>query len=343
MSKELDELEEAKKSSFEVDAEVPDPEGGEAEAPGGKKEKGDKSSNPVTPGSTPPKSKVTMINKILDATKGMTKEEVEQLYTSVCEGREESEPSEVEYKISAKDLDISEDVKAMFSGQDLTEEFVTKASTIFEAAVVSKVNEILESASIDLDAQLEAEKYSIQESMAEKLNDYLDHVVESWVAENEIAIESGIRSEIAENFMLGLKNLFLESYIEVPEEKVDVAEELAMRVSELEEMVNEESERAIALKKELSEAKKINVFSSLSEGLSLSQVEKLKSLSEGVEFETEEYFREKIKILKENYFPKEGPTELSFDDEGLELGEEKAYVDPSMAGYMSAISKSIKK
>ncbi|MEK9698537.1 MAG: hypothetical protein VW270_22385, partial [Candidatus Poseidoniales archaeon] len=250
-------------------------------------------------------------------------------------------------QITAEDVDVSEDVNAMFSGQDLSEDFTTKATTIFEAAVVSKVNEILETVTIDLEAELEAEKEGIVESLTERLDDYMEYVVESWMKENELAVEQGIKAEITENFMVGLRNLFTESYIDIPEEKVDLVDELASKVAELEESINQEVEKNIATRKELAEAKKSVVLRDVTEGLTETQIVKMKSLAEGVEFESAEDYTNKLETIKENYFPQEensSDEDTSFDSEPVELEEEtETQVDPEMKAYMDAITRSIKK
>ena len=156
-------------------------------------------------------------------------------------------------KVTKEDIDVSDDVQALFGDEELSEEFKEKATTIFEAAVVSKINETLETADIDVFAEVEAEKETMMKDLTTKLDDYLEYVAEEWMKDNELAIEKGIRAEIVENFMGGLRNLFAENYIDIPEEKVDLVDELASKVEELEQSVNEEVERNIEVKKELVE------------------------------------------------------------------------------------------
>ena len=301
-----------------------------------------------------PKTKVGMINAMMDAVKGKKKDELAASYGKIMaslkvEGFEAEEVSEeIETQsikeirqISAEDVVVSEDVEAMFSGQDLSEDFVSKATTIFEAAVVSKVNEILESVTVDFEAELEAEKTTISESLSTRLDDYLEYVAEEWMQENELAVEQGIRAEIVENFMTGLRGLFTENYIDIPEEKVDLVDELASKVTDLESSINEEMERNIVLRKELIESQKSVILSAACGSITESQAAKLKSLSEGVEFEDQESFAAKLEVIKENYFTKE---EVILDDEPLKLAEEtEAPVDAGMSAYLNAISKSIKK
>ena len=349
-------LEEAK-ASFDVDAEVPEPTTKENTPPGAAPKDEDKNKNPEQGNSVKP-TKVKAIQNIAQAVKGMSTEQFEKVYEALmaaAEGREvvaeetEEEVAPVSVreirKISAEEINVAEDVAAMFNGEELSEEFVSKATTIFEAAVVSKVNEMLEGVTVDLEGEMEVAKNEIAEDLAGKLDNYLGYVAEEWMKENELAVEQGIRAEIAENFMKGLRNLFTENYIDIPEEKVDLVDELAAKVEELEAGINEELEKNIDLKKELTEAKKSIVLANVSEGLAESQAVKLASLAEGVEFDTEESYAEKLETIKENYFGGEATLteETNFDDEPLEIEEDANNVDPGMAAYMSAISKSIKK
>jgi len=338
------------KASFGVDAEVPEPTGKEATPPGDKPEDGDKKKK---------LTKVAAIQKITQEVKHMKKEQFEKVYEAMLaalEGKEvvsedkDEETTAVSVRelrqIKAGDVNVAEDVAAMFSGEDLSEEFTTKASTIFEAAVVSKVNELLETVTVDLEAEMEVAKEEIAEDMAGKLDSYLEYVAEEWMKENELAVEQGIRAEIQENFMKGLKDLFVENYIEVPEEKVDLVDELAGKIEELEQSVNEEMEKSIGLKKELTEAKVEIILGKVSDGLTESQAIKLASLAEGVEFENEESYVEKLETLKSNYFKSDEVVteETAIDDEPLEIDEDaETKIDPGMSAYMSAISQSIKK
>ena len=341
----------SKKASFGVDAEVPDASTKEVPAPGGEKDQGEKTGAKVTSPTAVPKTKVAMLQAAMSHLQSMKKVELEAAYKKMTGMKEEVEEGSAtsikELKqISAEDVDVAEDVEAMFAGQDLSEDFTSKATTIFEAAVVSKVNEVLETVTVDLEAELEAEKQEIVESMTARLDDYMEYVVESWMQENELAVEQGIKAEITENFMVGLRNLFSENYIDIPEEKVDLVDELAAKVAELEESVNEEVERNIATRKELAEAKKSVVLRDVTEGLTESQAVKMQSLAEGVEFESSEDYASKLETIKENYFPQEEVIfeDTSFDSEPVELDEENEKpVDPEMRAYMDAITRSIKK
>ena len=306
-----------------------------------------------------PKTKSGMINAMLDAVKGKKKDDLAASYESIMsamkvegfeaaeEVAEETQSIKEIRQISSEDVSVSEDVEAMFSGEELSEEFTTKATTIFEAAVVSKVNQILETVTVDFESDLEAEKVQIAEKLSEQVDSYLEYVAEEWMKENELAVEQGIRSEIVENFMTGLRGLFTENYIDIPEEKVDLVDELAGKVTELESSINEEMERNIVLRKELVEAKQSAILTSACEGITESQAAKLQSLAEGVAFDDADSYAAKLETLKESYFPKEEviSEEVVIDeDEPLELSEEATPAsDPSMNAYLNAISKSIKK
>lgn len=340
-----EELEEAKKSTAEMKA-----DDGTSEVPA-----------PVAM----PKTKVGMIAAMADAMKGMKKAELEASYgkmMAAMHGDEDmdemghGQPTKKDMKkkamkagyheakrVTKEDIDVSDDVQALFGDEELSEEFKEKATTIFEAAVVSKINETLETADIDVFAEVEAEKETMMEDLTTKLDDYLEYVAEEWMKDNELAIEKGIRAEIVENFMGGLRNLFAENYIDIPEEKVDLVDELASKVEELEQSVNEEVERNIEVKKELVEMKKDKALTDVCEGLTDSQVEKMKSLAEGVDFD-EDTYAEKLATIKENYFPAEEVVEAdATDEEPLEIEEEALEVTGSMAAYTQAISRSIKK
>ena len=315
---------------------------------------------PVAKKAPVPKTKVGMIKAMVDFANGKKKDDVKAMFKAMMDpdaAKDDEEKMErampiksrhdpkkaIKSRYNPESLDLSADVKALFGDEDLSEEFKAKATTIFEAAVVSRINEALESTEIDVVAEVEAEKELVKEEMTAKLDDYLDYVVNEWVKDNELAIEQGIRSEIVENFMVGLRNLFTENYIDIPEEKVDIVDEMAAKVEDTEKAVNEEIEKNIALQKELNNLKSEKVFKEVSEGLTETQKEKFKSLAESVEYNDE--YAEKLDTLKNNYFPQEEVVESNdvSDEEPLENLEEETKVNGSMANYMNAISRSIKK
>jgi hypothetical protein len=239
-----------------------------------------------------------------------------------------------------------EDIEAMLAGENLSEEFKEKATTIFEAAVNSRVTAIVEEVENELATQFEAAVEEVKEELAEKIDSYLNYMVEEWINENELAIEQGLRAEIVEDFITGLRNLFVEHYIDIPEDKVDIVTELTNRVEELEESLNEQINSAVALKQEVNEHKKFEAIYDACDGLTQTQVEKMKSLAEGVEFTTEEEFAAKLETLKESYFKTsvKAADNSALDDEVL-IEEEKrpsGVVDPTIEQYAKTISQTLK-
>jgi hypothetical protein len=221
-----------------------------------------------------------------------------------------------------EDLDMSADVDALLEGENLSEDFKAKATTIFEAAVISRVESVVADVESQLIEQFDSALEEIKEDLASKVDDYLNYMVEEWMQENKLAIESGLKAELVEDFMQGLHNLFVEHNIDVPAEKVDIVEELASKVEELENSLNEQISTTIELTKELNEQKKVEAIYAACEGLSQVQVEKLKSLAESIEFTTEEEFADKIDVLKESYFKTEITVTNTLDEE-VDIEEEK--------------------
>jgi hypothetical protein len=246
----------------------------------------------------------------------------------------------------SENLDMSDDVKALLEGENLSEEFKQKATTIFEAAVMSRIEVIAEEVEKQLVEQFESAVEEIKEELAGKVDEYLNYMVNEWMEQNELAIENGLRSEIAEDFIGGLRNLFIEHYIDIPEDKVDVVSEMAGKVAELEDALNEQINKGIALTKELNEQKKVEAVYEACDGLTQTQVEKLKSLAEGVEFTTEDEFATKLETLKSSYFKEDYTvaTDSALDDEVLIEEEKKTprSSDPSIDQYVAGISKSLK-
>jgi hypothetical protein len=236
---------------------------------------------------------------------------------------------------------MKEDVDALFNGESLSEDFRVKATLIFEAAVQSRVEAILEEILDENDAVLEEAIANVQEELSEQVDDYLNYVVEEWVDENQVAIETGLRAELVEDFIGGLKNLFAEHYIDIPDTKVDIAEALAAQVAELQEEAEETEEVLASLVEELSSVKKTEAIARICEGLTQVQTEKMKSLAEGVEFTAEGDFDNKLAVIRENYFP----SKVSVKSEVKTLQEtsveepEVAEVPSYMRHYVNAISK----
>ena len=297
--------------------------------------------------------------QMMDRNKGATfetyGEEVEEDEDMVAEaeekekeeGHEDEKEDKALIKKMVKKTSMKEDIDALMQGESLSEEFVQKATTIFEAAVMSRVESIVEEIEAEYEQQFDAAITELKEDFAAKIDDYLNYVVQEWMEENQLAIESGLKSEIVEDFMVGLHKLFTEHYIDLPEEKVDAVEELAGKVEELESELNEQIHAAIELKKELNEHKKIQAVQAVCEGLTQTQVEKLKSLAESIEFTSEEDFAEKLSTLKEAYAPSTvKAAEKSALEEGVEIPEDKptkVSADPLVDAVAKTISKSVLK
>lgn len=234
-----------------------------------------------------------------------------------------------------------EDIDALFSGEELSEEFKEKATTIFEAAVRSRVEAIVEEVVTENEQIMEEAAEEYQATLTEQVDEYLNYVVEQWMEDNQLAVETGLRVEIAEEFIGGLKNLFMEHYIEVPEEKADLVEEMAQAVTDMEEKLNEQAEANADLQKQLCEAKSAELIAEAVEGLTTVQAEKIKALAEGVEFTTEGEYSQKLAVIRENYFPTK--KEKGDAPESLVETEEQQGTSDTMDWYVNAISKSLPK
>lgn len=240
-----------------------------------------------------------------------------------------------------QEVSIKDELNSIF-GEDLSEEFRTKATSIFEAAVIARVNSEMEKIVEKLEESNAQQLLEYKEVLVEKVDSYLNYVVEQWMEENQLAVESGLRNEITEEFITGLKGLFQEHYIDVPEEKYDVIEDLADKVDSLKEELDESINDNIEMAKQFVELKKAVIFAEQTDGLADTEVDKLMKLVEGVDFESEELYAEKLAVIKENYFPREGKkspeqvliegtaTGSTFEDNGV------------MSKYVQAISRSIK-
>ena len=238
------------------------------------------------------------------------------------------------------EVDIDDDVNALLGGQELSEEFREKAKTIFEAALKSKVTELREAMEAHYEAKLVEEVEGMKDELVERVDSYLEYVADEWLQENALQVERGIRTEMTESFLEGMRGLFEEHYVSIPEDKYDVVENMVDKLDEMESKLNEQIEKNIAITKSLSEATGGNILSDVSEGLSSTQKEKLASLAEGVEFESEESYKEKLETLKESYF-KAAPKRS--DSEVLNESAATPEVSGSMAAYIQALSHATKK
>lgn len=240
---------------------------------------------------------------------------------------------------------VKEHVDAMFNDEELSEEFREKATVIFEAAIAAKAEEIEAALDEQYSEKFEDAKVEIYEEMTARVDEYLNYIVEQWMEENQVAIESSLRTEIAEDFIHGMKNLFKEHYVEVPDEKYDVLGELAQRVEELEEQLNDTINENIELKAQLSETTKDQLIQDVAEGLAATQVEKFKALAEGVEYGDAEEFKHKLEIVKENYFPSDKKASVldTEEVESLSEGYEGNKVVTPVSNYVQAIARTIKR
>ena len=265
-----------------------------------------------------------------DAMKKMAKEEIESVEEEVLE--EEEIVSEEE------GIDIEEDVNALLGGEELSEEFKEKAKVIFEAALTSKIKEIQETLEVQYQNTLDEEREVLKESLTERVDSYLEYVCEEWMKENELAIEHGLKTEMTESFLSGMKGLFEEHYVTIPEEKYDVLESMVDKLDDMETKLNEQIDKNIGLNKRLAESVSDNILDNVSEGLAATQKEKLASLAESIEFESEEEYREKLETLKESYFSRT-PTTKSEAPQTLSEGVDStpAPVGSSMDAYLRTL------
>lgn len=298
-----------------------------------------------TPGATPnfttvgdPASVVNQPNSKGNVAREETETEDEEMIS------EEEDYIEEEEEIQAIDL-------SPIFGEGLSEEFKDKATSIFEAAVIARVNSEMGKVTAALEEQFEEQIYEAKEAMVEKIDSYLNYVVENWMAENELAIENGLRTEIAEDFISGLKVLFKEHYIEVPEEKYDVMSEMSDKIAALEERLNEMVSENAELSNDVVELKREAIIAEVSEELADTEAAKLEKLLEGVDFESEELYREKVRVIKENYFPKNSANQTTKSVEPQSLVEDMSRQQPdntveasgTVAAYAQALSRTIRK
>jgi SHS2 domain-containing protein len=246
--------------------------------------------------------------------------------------------------IEEKKLDVETDINAIFSGESLSEEFKNNAKVIFEAAITAKVEEAKTALEEEYATKLETEVASINENLVTKVDEYLEYVVSEWMEENKLAVEKGIKSELVEDFMIGLKNLFTEHYVDIPEDKVNVVEEFAEKVETLESELDKVVTENANLNAQIGLFKKNQIVSEVSEGLSEVQFAKLKSLAEGIEFVSEQDYKEKLLLTKKKYFDEnkdETVKKVAPMDDDISSLEES--FSPVMSHYVQNISRTLKK
>ena len=302
-----------------------------------------------------PKTKAGMIKALYDQLNNMKKSDLSDSFSKIMGStlteeedydEDEEEPMESK-KLKKEDLeiDVKEDIEAIVNGEDLSEEFKNKASTIFEAAVsakvLSEVNQRIEELETSYKKELSEAKEEHLSTVTEKVDGYLNYIVEEWMKENELAVEKGIRSELVEDFMTGLKNLFTEHYIDIPEEKVDLVDDLFEKVEELEQKLDESINTSVDIKKELAEYKKAETLREVSEDLADTEKEKLGKLADGINFEDKSQYSEKLEVIKENYFPKQQSETITEELENTEeeQNSSESNVDPVMSKYASALTR----
>lgn len=258
--------------------------------------------------------------------------------SSMTVSAEETETAEDEQLL---EVDITEELDSIF-GEDQSDEFKQKATSIFEAAVVARVNNEMEKVVSQIEEQNTAELTEYKEALVEKVDSYMNYIVEQWMEENKLAVENGLRNEITEEFMTGLKVLFKESYIEVPEDKYDVLDDLTNKVETLTAELDETISDNVSLANELTEFRKSSVFEQVTDGLAETEKEKLGKLIEGVEYENDESFAEKVKVIKENYFPKDkvqSPEQTLVEESNTGTQEQEIDSSHPMNKYVQSISR----
>jgi hypothetical protein len=274
-----------------------------------------------------------------------SEDEVEE--TEESEEIEEDGGEEISEEDSEEEFDIEEDVKALLEGEELSEEFQEKARTIFEAAIKAKVSEIKEELQSTYETALLEEVQFIKTELTERVDSYLEYVADEWVHENQLAIEKGLKSEMTESFLQGMKQLFEDHYVSIPEDRYDVLESMVDKLDEMEGKLNEQIEKNVALNRRLAESVADVIFADVTEGLALSQKDKLASLAENVEFDSEANYREKLVTLRESYFPTRTTGTQRDDSETLsestDIQSQQPQVDGRMATYLQTLGRVAKK
>jgi len=289
------------------------------------------------------------VKEVADKEKEMKKEvadkedEKKKEVSEVADKEKEAKKEMMTAKDKVKDMDMKEDVAALTDNEDLSEEFKAKAATIFEASVKAKLVEEIEKLEGEYETKVDEKVSEVKEEIVDKVDAYLNYVVEEWMKENELAIEKGLRNEITEDFIGGLKSLFESHYINVPQEKYDVIESQAAEIEKLKEEVNQSMEKNIELNQKIAESTREEIIKDVSSDLAATEVDKLKGLAEGIEYKDAESFRKSVETLKNSYYPKAKAS----DTESNEVAEQNAgspsvNLTESMAAYTAAISKSKK-
>ena len=307
----------------------------------------DDSAKLKTPGGTLKgvKDVVTKGAKAAEPMKGMKEEEILDDEETIEEEETSTEEvvAEQEETTEEEEVDIEEDVNALLGGEELSEEFREKAKIIFEAALKSKVAEVTESLEQKYAAKLDEQVAEAKEELAERVDSYLEYVSDEWFQENALVIEHALKTEMTESFLQGMRGLFEEHYVSIPDEKYDVVESMVEKLDEMETKLNEQIEKNISLNKRLAESVADGILDQVSEGLAVTQKEKLASLSESVEFESEESYREKLETLKESYFASKKESSVAKSEtlsEGVDNAAPESYSN-SMSAYLRTLGSTL--
>ena len=260
---------------------------------------------------------------------------------------ESSEEEEVVAEEQIEDsIDVEEDLTALLEGEELSEEFQNKARTIFEAAIKTKISEVKSELQEQYEKTIVEEVASVKAELAERVDAYLEYVSDEWMSENKLAVEAGLKTEMTDSFLTGMKSLFEDHYVTIPEEKYDVLNSMVEKLDEMEGKLNEQINKNVALNKRLAESTSDVILADVSEGLAVTQKDKLATLAESVEFDGEDNYREKLVTLRNSYFPANPgapKTKTENLSEGAETGHQQPAVTGSMESYLKAISRSVKK
>jgi len=289
-----------------------------------------------------PKTKSGIISAAVDKLSGMKKEDLQVVFSKLFNEESEEVAQIVEEEVTVvSEEQVQEDLKALVeSDANLSEEFKEKATVLFNSALTARLSEEVQKLEEKKISELAEEVESIRSELVEKIDGYLNYVVEQWMEENELAVETGLRAEIAESFMAQLQQVFVEHYIEVPEGKADLVDDLAEQVQELETKLQESTEKSVKLAEELETLQRSEIIAEAASDLAATEVEKLESLVEGVDYDDAESFAKKVSIIKEAHFKKTSVE--SIQEEISEDTPEQSVASPRMAAYVSAISRTIK-
>ena len=329
----------------------PDDDSAKLKTPGGTlkqvKDIVNKGAKPAEGGKGMKEEEIELEGEVVAEDEQTTEDVVSEEETTTDEVVSEEETTEEEVIEEEETIDIEADVQALLEGEELSEEFQEKARTIFEAAIKSKVAEMSESIKAQYEETLVEEVKEIKAELQERLDSYLEYVADEWVSENELAIQNGLKTEMTESFLEGMKKLFEDHYVTIPEEKYDVIESMVDKLDEMESKLNEQIDKNVALNKRLAESTADVIFSEVTEGLAQTQRDKLATLAENVEFESENGYREKLETLKESYFPSKTSTPTSKSENLTEESEATDYqsksVSSTMERYLQTMTRVAKK